>query len=104
MTTAHIGKSEFIDQIQDKLSEGSNMSFTKEAISSILDAVSSLIVENAKNGTEIRIKNFGTFKPQTMAAKTGRNPKTGEAVSVPSRTKISFKMSGSLKEVLNQSN
>jgi len=44
----------------------------------------------------VTIRNFGTFKVTVQKARTGRNPKTGEPVSVPEKRKLKFKSTGTL--------
>lgn len=56
------------------------------------------LIENALAcGQEVRITGFGTFKRVTTKARTGRNPRTGEAVEIPSRNRAKFKASSTLK-------
>lgn len=50
-----------------------------------------LILGAAAVGDAYRLQGFGTFKPKTTAARTGRNPRTGEAVEIAARTSLSFK-------------
>lgn len=99
--SSHIGKAEFVDQIQTKIAGEESMSMTKSAITTVLDAALEQIKENSMNDIELRLKNFGTFKTQILAAKTGKNHLTGKEMNIPSRKKISFKMSNVLKDELN---
>ncbi len=52
------------------------------------------------SGDEIRIHGFGTFKTAERAARTGRNPRTGEAVKVAARRVVKFSPSSTLSEQL----
>jgi DNA-binding protein HU-beta len=66
------------------------------------EAVLSALTESMKEevlmgGNEIRIRDFGTFKPKSSAAREGRNPKTGEAIHIKSSKSIGFSCSSSLK-------
>lgn len=49
-------------------------------------------------GDKVVISNFGTFRVKARQPRTGRNPKTGEQVSVPSRRGVRFKASKNLLE------
>ena len=44
-------------------------------------------------GREVVLRGFGTFRSKLVPTRMGRNPKTGEAVEIPERIKVSFKPS-----------
>ena len=52
-------------------------------------------------GEQIRIADFGTFEIRERSARTGRNPKTGEAVDIPACKAVGFKASKKLKDAVN---
>src|SRR5258708_5315849 len=52
------------------------------------------------SGDEVRIHGFGTFKTAQRAARTGRNPRTGESVQVPARRVARFSPSTTLSATL----
>lgn len=52
--------------------------------------VAEFIRKKVKEGTLI-IQGFGSFKVVEKAARTARNPRTGEAIQVPAKTTIAFK-------------
>ena len=65
----------------------------------ILDAISKSLI----NGRSVEIRDFCRFSVKTIKANhNARNPKTGFAIYVPERKKISFKMSKHLKEEINK--
>jgi nucleoid DNA-binding protein len=49
------------------------------------------IVETLSRGEKVELRNFGVFKIKERKPRTGRNPKTGEVVPVPSRKVVVFK-------------
>ena len=49
-------------------------------------------------GEKVVISNFGTFRVKSRQPRTGRNPKTGEPVTVPARRGVRFKASKNLLE------
>jgi integration host factor subunit beta len=49
-------------------------------------------------GEKVVISNFGTFRVKSRQPRVGRNPKTGEQVSVPARRGVRFKASKNLLE------
>lgn len=66
---------------------------THKQAENFLNAFQSTIQETLKNGDSIGIKGFGTFKKVEKKARTGRNPKTGESVSIPAKTTAKFSFS-----------
>lgn len=67
----------------------------------VLDAVLDNIAIELKKDGVVQIAGFGTFSVETRPARTGRNPRTGEAVSVPERRSIKFSPAGRLPDALN---
>ena len=55
-----------------------------------LQAVQDLIQESLCAGEPVDLKGFGKFEPKTMSAREGRNPKTGEPITVPERKSMKF--------------
>jgi len=69
----------------------------KDAESIVAEIIQSMI-DSLKEGNEIEVRGFGSFRLRTRNPRRGRNPKTGEAVDVPSKQVVYFKMGKSLKE------
>ena len=55
-----------------------------------------LAEEIAKGG--VRVDGFGSFKVNNRAARTAKNPRTGEVVNVPAKKVVAFKAAAPLKE------
>lgn len=68
-----------------------------DAVNAAIDA----IVEALADGEEVAILGFGTFKVAERAARTARNPQTGETVEVAESKAVTFKVSKALKDKLN---
>lgn len=49
------------------------------------------IIDSLSKGETVELRNFGIFKVKSRRPRIGRNPKTGEAVPIPERKKVSFK-------------
>lgn len=62
------------------------------------DQVIADIISELRINGQASIRGFGTFKVKGVAARTARNPRTGEAVEVPARNKIAFTPAKALKE------
>ena len=60
----------------------------------VLDAVLDNIAIALQKDGSVQIAGFGTFSVETRPARTGRNPRTGEAISVPERRGIKFPQQG----------
>jgi DNA-binding protein HU-beta len=62
-----------------------------------LGAFVSVVTDALKGGEEVRMLGFGTFSTTKRAATIGRNPKTGESISIPAKTSPRFKTGQRLK-------
>ncbi|MBA4709552.1 HU family DNA-binding protein [Aquitalea magnusonii] len=67
----------------------------------LVDALEQTIREQAQQGNEVAFASIGRFKVRTSAARTGRNPKTGESLAIPARRKVVFLPGKALKDNLN---
>ena len=85
--------------IADRLA--GRMGFSKSAAVGTVDAVFETISETLAKHEEVRITGFGTFATKHRPARTGRNPRTGEAVSVPASVAPAFRAGKALKEAVN---
>ena len=63
-------------------------------------AVQHSITEALAKGERITLPGFGTFKVITTAARTGRNPQTGEPVDIPAKRKVKFTPNEKLKDLV----
>ena len=66
----------------------------EEIVESILEAITSTL----KKGDEVSIAGLGIFSVKTRAARTARNPKTGEPVKVPATRVPKFRAAKALKD------
>ena len=73
---------------------------TKVVAREAVDGVFAAIGDALANGQEVRIAGFGTFGTRSRAARTGRNPRTREAVSVSASTSPTFKAGTTLKDAV----
>ncbi len=70
---------------------------SEEVVQSIFDA----IINTLKKGDEVSIAGFGIFKTAKRAARAGRNPRTGEALTIKAKISAKFKQSSTLDKFLN---
>src|SRR2546428_13893079 len=75
---------------------------TKKQAETIVNIVFDSIVESLRAGQKIELRGFGSFRLRSRKSRTGRNPKTGEKVEVPSKKIPYFKPGKELKELINR--
>lgn len=66
------------------------------AVDAVLDAITKALA----SGEQVSLVGFGTFAVKERAARTGRNPKTGEAIEIAASRQASFKPGKALKDAL----
>jgi len=88
-------KADIVDSIAAKIG------VPKAQVQQMVDDVFDLIAEGLARGEKIDLRGFGTFSVRESAARQGRNPQTGEAISIPARTVPGFKPGKELKEKVN---
>jgi len=69
----------------------------EKVVVTIFDEISSALAD----GRRVELRGFGAFSVRDRAARTGRNPRTGDSVEVPSKRVPFFKMGKDLKERIN---
>jgi len=73
---------------------------TKAQAKELVDGVFTAIRDAAVSGEEVALAGFGKFKVQDKPARTGRNPRTGEAVAIAASRKVVFQPAKALKDAL----
>ncbi|MBF0285617.1 MAG: integration host factor subunit alpha [Magnetococcales bacterium] len=76
----------------------SQMTITKKDAAELVDLLFELVREQLENGEEVKISGFGNFNVRSKNTRRGRNPKTGEEISITARKVMTFKPSQILKE------
>ncbi len=66
-----------------------------------LDAVLDAITGTLMAGEKVTLPGFGTFSTSRRAARTGRNPSTGETIKIKAKTVAKFKPGSKLTEAVN---
>ena len=69
--------------------------------SEVVDALLEVITEALADGDSVRFTGFGTFSVTERAARTGKNPRTGEVIEIAASKSVSFKAGTSLKDKVN---
>ena len=91
-------KSELIATLTDK-QNGLMQRDVEVAVNCLLQQMAQALV----TGQHIEIRGFGSFTLSRQAARTGRNPKTGESVVIKEKYKVRFKPGKELKDRVNTS-
>lgn len=73
---------------------------TKVQAEQVVDMVFDSITSSLKKGDEVSVAGFGIFSAKMRAARTARNPRTGESVNVPAMKVPKFKAAKALKEAV----
>ena len=74
---------------------------SKAAAGRALDAALNAIRESLQDGEPVALVGFGTFSVRERAARSGRNPRTGEAIEIAAAKLPAFKPGNALKNALN---
>ena len=87
-----------IDIIQDVYEK---LGIPKKDSARIVESVFELMKESLANGEKIKISGFGNFAVKEKKSRRGRNPQTGEEISISARKVLTFKSSQVLRRALN---
>ncbi|MPY07395.1 HU family DNA-binding protein [Moraxella catarrhalis] len=90
-----MNKQELIQAVAEK----SNL--TKADAKTAVDTILTVISDTLADGGEINLIGFGSFSVKTQKQRTGRNPKTGEKLTIPAKKVPSFKAGKGLKDAVN---
>ncbi|MBC7946273.1 MAG: integration host factor subunit alpha [Chitinophagaceae bacterium] len=88
--------------IFEKVSD--NLGLTKKESAELVEAVFSLIKSTLESGEKLKIAGFGNFEVKQKADRRGRNPQTGEAITIEARRILTFKPSTILRKAINSNN
>ncbi|HMS45648.1 MAG TPA: integration host factor subunit alpha [Alphaproteobacteria bacterium] len=77
------------------------LGFSRVEAVRLVDDVFELITKSIAKGQDVKLSGFATFLIKSKKTRLGRNPKTGEAVSITPRKVLSFRPSALLKKQMN---
>ncbi len=90
-----MNKNDLIGAVAD--SSGLSRSQASQAVEGVFEAITGSL----KRGDEVRLVGFGTFSVAKRKASTGRNPRTGEPMTIKASTQPKFKAGKGLKDAVN---
>jgi integration host factor subunit alpha len=88
-------KSDIAERISAKL----NLSKKESAV--LLESVLSIVKGSLDSGEHVKIAGFGKFEVKQKKDRKGRNPQTGDAITIEARRVLSFKPSAVLRSAIN---
>jgi DNA-binding protein HU-beta len=90
-----MNKQDLIGAVAD--ASGLSKTDAGKAVESVFESISGAL----KKGDEVRLVGFGTFSVSKRKASTGRNPRTGEAMTIKASSQPKFKAGKGLKDAVN---
>ncbi len=88
-------KADMVELVYDRIG------VSKREAARIVETIFDLIKETLERGENVKISGFGSFNIQHKKPRRGRNPQTGEEITISARRVLSFKASNVLREHLN---
>ncbi len=89
-------KKELIDAIQDH-----DTHMSKATVEKVMDFMASVIQQQLADGGEVTLPRLGKFSVKHRAEREGRNPQTGEAITIAAKQVVNFKAHKALNDKLN---
>ena len=90
-----MNKAEFVDAVADAAE------LSKIEAARAVDAMVASITKALKKGDTVTLVGFGTFAVRERSARTGRNPRTGDAIKIAASKNPAFKAGKALKDAVN---
>jgi len=92
-----MNKAELIEAIAKKV-----IGVSRKSAGDMVDAFIETAQGALKKGESVALIGFGTFTTGKRAARTGRNPRTGEAIKIPAKKVVKFSAGAGLKKAVNK--
>jgi DNA-binding protein HU-beta len=89
-----MNKQNIVERVHERV--GGTKVSAEQAVDAVLDA----ITDGLKKGDEVSIAGLGIFSAKTRAARTARNPRTGESIQVPAMRVPKFRAAKALKDAV----
>ncbi len=91
-----MNKSEMAKSLANK--SGLTQAMSADVLEMIFNPVFGIIADQLQAGDKVSVGGFGTFEARQRAARTGRNPRTGESITIAAKNYPAFKAAKSLKD------
>ena len=96
MNKKNVTRKELATSVTEKLG------ISQRNAAEIVDTVFAALKDTLVSGESIKLVQFGSLKVRDKAPRRGRNPKTGESMTIAKRQMITFRPSGQLRDRLNK--
>lgn len=91
-----MNKEELVQEISKKAK------VTQKDAAEVLNAIMSTIEKSVAKGKKVTLVGFGTFEARKRAARTGRNPQTGDKIKIAAKTAPVFTAGKKFKDIVNK--
>jgi integration host factor subunit alpha len=91
-----MNKKTIVEEVHERIG------FSRREAAAIIESAFELMKEALAAGEPVTISSFGKFSTRQRRERRGRNPHTGEAITIPARKIVTFKVSRVLKEQINE--
>ena len=88
-------KADIVERIYEKVG------FSKKEATEVVESIFELVKRRLEQGEKIKISGFGNFVVRDKNSRAGRNPQTGQEITISARRVLTFKPSQVLKNALN---
>ncbi len=88
-------KSDIVEKVYEKIG------FSKKEASDFVEMIFGAVKDNLINGEKVKISGFGKFEVREKKPRIGRNPQTGDQITISARKVLNFTPSQVLKTMLN---
>lgn len=89
-------KADIVEQVFEKVG------LTKKEATDVVEFVFDALKNQLQNGEKVKISGFGNFVVRKKKSRTGRNPQTGQEMTITARSVLTFKPSQVLRAMLNK--
>ena len=90
-----MNKTQFVEAVAQKAG------MTKKEAEAAVNAMTAVVADTLKAGDKVQLIGFGTFEVKARAARSGRNPKTGETIEIAASKTPAFSAGKALKDAVN---
>ena len=90
-----VTKADLVENVYEKIG------FSKKEASELVELVFNSLKDTLQNGEKVKISGFGKFEVKQKKERVGRNPQTGDRITISARRVLNFSPSQVLKAMLN---
>jgi integration host factor subunit alpha len=95
MPNVTVTKADIVERIYEKVG------FSKKEAGEVVDSIFEVIKQHLERGEKVKVSGFGNFVVHEKQPRKGRNPQTGETITIRGRRVLGFKSSPMLKKSMN---